>query len=175
MLFIHIFFLTKKPLKGFYIGSGGRIWTYDLRVMSPSSYQTAPPRTSKGGIITGEFWLSNDNWEDPEICRIDIFPFWPLEQRKNESVGAEERTRTSTGLRPLPPQGSVSTNFTTSAFLLKFLFFILIICQVSLADLPILRFPQEKHHQFQSPFRCQVEDPLADRHRSRDLRWSHLL
>ena len=26
------------------IGSGDRIWTCDLRVMSPTSYQTAPPR-----------------------------------------------------------------------------------------------------------------------------------
>ena len=25
-------------------GCGGRIWTYDLRVMSPTSYQAAPPR-----------------------------------------------------------------------------------------------------------------------------------
>ena len=25
-------------------GCGGRIWTYDLRVMSPTSYRTAPPR-----------------------------------------------------------------------------------------------------------------------------------
>ena len=24
--------------------SGDRIWTYDLRVMSPTSFQTAPPR-----------------------------------------------------------------------------------------------------------------------------------
>ncbi len=31
--------------------------------------------------------------------------------------GAEERTRTSTGISPLPPQGSVSTNSTTSAHL----------------------------------------------------------
>ena len=30
-------------------------------------------------------------------------------------VGAEERTRTSTDISPLPPQGSVSTNSTTSA------------------------------------------------------------
>jgi hypothetical protein len=29
-----------------YCGSGGRIRTYDLRVMSPTSYQTAPPRIS---------------------------------------------------------------------------------------------------------------------------------
>ena len=26
------------------IGSGGQIWTDDLRVMSPTSYRTAPPR-----------------------------------------------------------------------------------------------------------------------------------
>ena len=25
---------------------GGRIWTYDLRVMSPTSFQTAPPRAN---------------------------------------------------------------------------------------------------------------------------------
>jgi hypothetical protein len=29
------------------IGSGGRIRTYDLRVMSPTSYQAAPPRTGR--------------------------------------------------------------------------------------------------------------------------------
>ena len=28
----------------FNIGGGGRIWTFDLRVMSPTSYLTAPPR-----------------------------------------------------------------------------------------------------------------------------------
>ena len=31
------------------LGSGGRIRTCDLRVMSPTSCQTAPPRISKGG------------------------------------------------------------------------------------------------------------------------------
>ena len=33
-------------------GSGGRIRTYDLRVMSPTSYQTAPPRI-KTGCLSG--------------------------------------------------------------------------------------------------------------------------
>ena len=28
------------------ISSGDRIWTYDLRVMSPTSFQTAPPRVT---------------------------------------------------------------------------------------------------------------------------------
>ena len=29
------------------LSCGGRIWTYDLRVMSPTSFQTAPPRDIK--------------------------------------------------------------------------------------------------------------------------------
>ena len=32
-------------------GCGGRIWTYDLRVMSPTSCQTAPPRVSEERTI----------------------------------------------------------------------------------------------------------------------------
>ena len=31
----------------FLTGCGGRIWTYDLRVMSPTSYHAAPPRVSE--------------------------------------------------------------------------------------------------------------------------------
>ena len=36
----------RKPLKrrGYIFGGGGEIWTSDLRVMSPTSYQTALPR-----------------------------------------------------------------------------------------------------------------------------------
>src|SRR5882672_10638183 len=56
---------TKKALKGpgtpNQIGSGGRIRTYDLRVMSPTSCQTAPPRTSESAIVVtrpcrGKVW-----------------------------------------------------------------------------------------------------------------------
>ena len=36
------FFSLKRLLKK--VGSGGQIWTDDLRVMSPTSYQAAPPR-----------------------------------------------------------------------------------------------------------------------------------
>ena len=36
--------LPKQPTPTKGIGSGDRIWTCDLRVMSPTSYQTAPPR-----------------------------------------------------------------------------------------------------------------------------------
>ena len=35
--------------RGVFIGSGGRIRTYDLRVMSPTSYRTAPPRSKATG------------------------------------------------------------------------------------------------------------------------------
>ena len=40
---------AKQPLGGpFYFCSGDRIRTCDLRVMSPTSYQTAPPRIRRG-------------------------------------------------------------------------------------------------------------------------------
>ena len=35
--------ISPQPL-AIFIGSGGRIRTIDLRVMSPTSYLTAPPR-----------------------------------------------------------------------------------------------------------------------------------
>ena len=34
-------------------GSGGRICTNDLRVMSPTSYQTAPPRDIYFSLLSG--------------------------------------------------------------------------------------------------------------------------
>ncbi len=45
-------------------GSGGRIRTYDLRVMSPTSCQTAPPRAVSGGHcrhlgLTCKGWMRN--------------------------------------------------------------------------------------------------------------------
>ena len=40
---------TLQPTKQ--TGCGDRIWTYDLRVMSPTSCQTAPPRDWKNEII----------------------------------------------------------------------------------------------------------------------------
>ena len=44
-------------------------------------------------------------------------PLWAgdLFDQLERIIGAEERTRTSTGLPPLAPEASVSTNFTTSA------------------------------------------------------------
>ncbi len=39
-------------VRHYYFGSGGRIRTYDLRVMSPTSCQTAPPRNWYQSILT---------------------------------------------------------------------------------------------------------------------------
>ena len=57
---------------------GDRIWTYDLRVMSPTSYQTAPPRDIN--II----WVYYSNgWRrirtfESVANRFTVCPLWPL-------------------------------------------------------------------------------------------------
>ena len=38
---------TNWANQAYKINCGDRIWTYDLRVMSPTSFQTAPPRDNK--------------------------------------------------------------------------------------------------------------------------------
>ena len=43
----------------FCFGSGGRIRTSDLRVMSPTSYLTAPPRDKRKNI-TPNFFIVNE-------------------------------------------------------------------------------------------------------------------
>ena len=66
---------TKKgpagPLKNF--GSGGRIRTCDLRVMSPTSCQTAPPRISKEGMIM----IRCANYKTCFCLSADIFSSCP--------------------------------------------------------------------------------------------------
>jgi hypothetical protein len=44
----------RRQRRRFTSNSGGRIRTCDLRVMSPTSYQTAPPRNRKGKLVP--FW-----------------------------------------------------------------------------------------------------------------------
>ncbi len=77
--------------------------------MSPTSYQTAPPRISKGAdyrdVISAPQPLNTAIFSGGSSSYTPVFI----------DVGAEGETRTRTGFRPLPPQGSVSTNFTTSA------------------------------------------------------------
>ena len=49
-------------------GCGSRIWTYDLRVMSPTSYQTAPSRAILSSKLDF-FWCRG-----PESNRYDVWP-----------------------------------------------------------------------------------------------------
>ena len=66
---------------------GGRIWTYDLRVMSPTSFQTAPPRViiyflllysifSRISIVfNGRRWIRTT---EASCSRFTVCPLWPL-------------------------------------------------------------------------------------------------
>ena len=72
--------------------SGDRIWTYDLRVMSPTSFQTAPPRDINKKEMGG------GGFEPPKHYAADlqsvpfghsgIHPFFAFQQK------ADDRTRT---------------------------------------------------------------------------------
>ncbi len=52
-------------LTDFEIGCGDRIRTYDLRVMSPTSYQTAPPRGETKIMTLFIFESQGNYWWDP--------------------------------------------------------------------------------------------------------------
>ena len=56
------------------IGGGGRIWTFDLRVMSPTSYLTAPPRYWKLEIVGFNFG-ARDRFRtgDPQLGRLMLY------------------------------------------------------------------------------------------------------
>ena len=99
------------------LSCGDRIWTYDLRVMSPTSFQTAPPRVivlcRKSLVILWEqifeenlldvnsirIYVSGRRWirTTEAICsRFTVCPLWPL---GNPSIWyyyqkADDRTRT---------------------------------------------------------------------------------
>ena len=88
----------------FRASSGGRIWTYDLRVMSPTSFQTAPPR-----VINLNGWRRIRTFEGG-ANRFTVCPLWPL---GNPSI------KPINGLEPLTCwlQISCSANWATSACL----------------------------------------------------------
>ena len=54
---------------------GDRIWTYDLRVMSPTSFQTAPPRDIIFFRTNG--WRRIRTFESV-ANRFTVCPLWPL-------------------------------------------------------------------------------------------------
>ena len=77
----------------------------------PIELPTAPPRISNGRNYRGVQPVKQVKRATENLCTAERQKF-PI---CTGTFGAEERTRTSTGMNPLPPQGSVSTNSTTSA------------------------------------------------------------
>ena len=105
---------------------GGRIWTYDLRVMSPTSFQTAPPRDILLILykiiieISIVILMGGGGFEPPKQVAADLqsVPFGHSGIRpymmflKNEPM---------IGLEPITCwlQISCSANWATSAYLLQ--------------------------------------------------------
>ena len=102
---------------------GGRIWTYDLRVMSPTSFQTAPPRDIILYMICFPFqkyswkrkWMEVDSNHRSKLQQI--YSLSPLATR--ESIHMELYSiKPMIGLEPITCwlQISCSANWATSAY-----------------------------------------------------------
>ena len=87
------------------LSSGDRIWTYDLRVMSPTSFQTAPPRDIMLYMICFPFqkyswkrkWMEVDSNHRSKLQQI--YSLSPLATRESIHIHfsmnkADDRTRT---------------------------------------------------------------------------------
>ena len=94
-----------------YENSGDRIWTYDLRVMSPTSFQTAPPRDNKNK------WAEVDS--NHRSITQQIYSLSPLATR--ESTHFAKSKKPMIGLEPITCwlQISCSANWATSAYLIE--------------------------------------------------------
>ena len=100
------------------LSSGDRIWTYDLRVMSPTSFQTAPPRDiniifTPQTVIPKSLTFQGNGWRwirtTEAICsRFTVCPLWPL---------GNPPIKPMIGLEPITCwlQISCSANWATSA------------------------------------------------------------
>ena len=106
------------------LSSGDRIWTYDLRVMSPTSFQTAPPRVIKlyaSLSINSTFWKKK--WAEVDSNHRSnlqqIYSLSPLATR--ESAHKIFILEPMIGLEPITCwlQVSCSANWATSAYLLN--------------------------------------------------------
>ena len=104
------------------LSSGDRIWTYDLRVMSPTSFQTAPPRDIMLYMICFPFqkyswkrkWMEVDSNHRSKLQQI--YSLSPLATR--ESIHMELYSiKPMIGLEPITCwlQISCSANWATSA------------------------------------------------------------
>ena len=107
----------------FCVSCGGRIWTYDLRVMSPTSFQTAPPRDIMLYMICSLLrkysrkrkWMEVDSNHRSNLQQI--YSLSPLATR--ESIHMELCSiKPMIGLEPITCwlQISCSANWATSAY-----------------------------------------------------------
>ena len=105
------------------LSSGDRIWTYDLRVMSPTSFQTAPPRDIMLYMICSLLrkysrkrkWMEVDSNHRSNLQQI--YSLSPLATR--ESIHMELCSiKPMIGLEPITCwlQISCSANWATSAY-----------------------------------------------------------
>ena len=104
---------SKDELYFVFKNCGGRIWTYDLRVMSPTSYRTAPPRGIKLKIFSENGWRRIRTFEVVDN-RFTVCPLWPL---GNPSIYTFIQCKPMIGLEPITCwlQISCSANWATSA------------------------------------------------------------
>ena len=95
----------KQKLRIGNIGCGGRIWTYDLQVMSLTSYRAAPPRVNLCGSLFVSFpWFEVTTFKSMYHSLI-----WPgsdllSHALRRSTIGAEgfhDRVRDGIGCRPL--------------------------------------------------------------------------
>ena len=105
----------------FALSCGDRIWTCDLRVMSPASFQTAPPRAILlKKILTyysknnGQRWIRTT---EASCSRFTVCPLWPLGNLPIFRVTIHFYSKPMIGLEPITCwlQISCSANWATSA------------------------------------------------------------
>ena len=96
------------------LSCGSRIWTYDLRVMSPTSFQTAPSRDMKLMLSErSDKWMEVDSNHRSNLQQI--YSLSPLATR--ESIQNNYLIKPMIGLEPITCwlQISCSANWATSA------------------------------------------------------------
>ena len=104
------------------LSCGSRIWTYDLRVMSPTSFQTAPSRDMKFriSISSDRKWMEVDSNHRSYRSRFTVCPLWPLGNPSIKLFNSEllESCKPMIGLEPITCwlQISCSANWATSAY-----------------------------------------------------------
>ena len=101
---------------------GGRIWTYDLRVMSPTSFQTAPPRDIKL-MDGGGFEPPKQNAADLQSVPFGLSGIRPFVSLRT-CIHKFKKKKPMIGLEPITCwlQISCSANWATSAWCEHLLF-----------------------------------------------------